>query len=340
MKGKTGQRTTSLSTAEHKTSLLKTILIKYGVIIASILLFIIFSIIAPSFLTVGNVFNIINNGAIIGILALGLTAVIIAGEFDISFAANATLCAIISIALLIAGMDLLPAWLLTLLIGIGISCLNGFIIVVLGVPSFVTTLGMMAILLGVANWVTKGAVIYSANLPAAFKYMGRYMVGGLIPSPVIIFFVVALVMIYLLEYTYVGRYIYASGGNIQAARRVGINVKRYKYLAFVLIGILSGLAGLIISSKFGAGNPRIESSFQFPAIVSAYVGAVSLREGLPNPTGTVTAVLLISIVENGLLMLGSPLWVREVVLGLMMMVAVSIIATMKTGSIAAVKVNM
>ena len=322
MGAKTAQNNKVLAKAEHRTSLIRTIFLKYGVIIASIILFIVFSIIAPDFLRIGNLFNIINNGAITGILALGLTAVIMSGEFDISFAANATLCAIISIALLIAGMELLPAWLLTLAIGIGISCINGFIIVILGVPSFVTTLGMMSILLGVANWVTKGAVIYSANLPAAFRYMGRYNVGGLVPSPVIIFFVIALAMIFLLEHTYIGRNMYAAGGNLEAARRVGINVKKYKYLAYILIGIMAGLAGIIIASKFGAGNPRVESSFQFPAIVTAYVGAVSLKEGLPNPTGTVTAVLLISILENGLLLSGAPLYVREISLGLLMLVAV------------------
>ena len=340
MESKTEQIKTASAVAGNRTSFLTNLFLKYGVIIAIFVLFVIFSIISPSFMTVGNIFNIINHGSIIGILALGLTAVIMAGEFDISFAANATLCAIVSIALLIGGLGLIPAWLLTLAIGIGISCLNGFIIVVIGVPSFVTTVGMMAILLGVANWVTKGAVIYSANLPDAFKYMGRYMVAGIIPSPVIIFFAISMIMIFLLEYTYVGRNMYAAGGNLEAARRVGINVKKMKFLAFFFIGIMAGLAGIIIGSKFGAGNPRIESSFQFPAIVSAYVGAVSLKEGLPNPMGTVTAVILVSILENGLLLLGAPLFVREMALGLMMLVAVSMIATMKNGQIAAVKVNM
>ncbi len=314
--------------------------LRYGVVVATFCLCVLFSIVSPNFLTVKNMFNLLNHGSIVGILALGLTAVIIAGEFDISFAANATLCAIISIALMMRGMGLYEALVLTVMIGTLISCINGVNIVLVGVPSFVSTVGMMAILLGVSNWVTKGAVIYSAYLPPAFRYVGRHMVAGIIPSAVAVFAAIATAMIVLLEHTYVGRQLYAAGGNLEAARRVGIDTRRMKFLAFVIIGVISGIAGIVIASMFGAGNPRVESSFQFPSIVSAYVGAVSLKEGLPNPTGTVTAVLLISVVENGLLLLGVPLFVREMALGLMMLGAVSMIASMKSGQIASVHVNM
>jgi len=340
MEAKEEKLKTASSAVTSKNSFFINFLLKYGVIISIFVLLIIFSIFAPKFLTVRNIFNLINHGSITGILALGLTAVIIGGEFDISFAANATFCAIISIAFLIAGMELIPAWLLTLAIGVGISCINGFDIVVLGAPSFVHTLGMMTVLLGLSNWVTKGSVIYSASLPDGFKYMGSFRVAGIIPMPTIILLIVLIAMTFLLEKSYLGRQLYAAGGNPEAAQRVGINVKKMKFLSFIIIGFMAGLGGIIIASKFGVGNPRIEGSFQFPAIVSVYVGAISLRLGLPNPIGTFTAVILISIMENGLLLMGAPLAIREMALGFTMIAAVSIIATMKTGGINTIHVNM
>jgi ribose/xylose/arabinose/galactoside ABC-type transport system permease subunit len=113
-----------------------------------------------------------------------------------------------------------------------------------------------------------------------------------------------------------------------------------KLLAFVIIGILSGFCGAVIGSRYGAGNPRIEGSFQFPSIVAAYMGAVSLREGLPNPTGTVTAVLLISVIQNGLVLVGASLFIKEMILGMLMLFSITIVASMKNGNISSVTVNM
>jgi len=329
---------TSLSAIKNQ-RLAQTIIIKYGVVITTLILFIIFSFVSPSFITIKNIFNLINNVAITGILALGLTAVLIVGEYDISFAANATICSIISIALLRLNVPLVPTWLIVVFTGLFIGFVNSLSIIYIGVPSFVSTVGMMSIILGLANTISKGAVISSPRFPPGFTVLGRQIFWGVVPSSVIWFAIITILMIYLLEYTVIGREMYAVGGNKEAAIRVGINVKRIKLLAFIIIGFLSGVCGAIIGSRYGAGNPRIETSFQFPSIVAAFMGAVSLREGLPNPTGTVTAVLLISVIQNGLVLIGAPLFIKEMTLGILMLFSVTVVASMKNGNISSVAMN-
>lgn len=314
------------------------VFLRYGVLLVTIGLFVVFAFLEPRFLTPRNVFKIIGQGGVIGLLALGLTVIVVSGEFDISFASIATLCGVISVHLM-GGFGFNPylVWAICIALAVGISLANAVNIVSIGVPSFVATLGMKALLDGISLWITGGAVIYYAVMPTAFPVIGRAMIGGLIPSPVISFAIGAVILVVFLEYTYFGRYMYAVGGGLEAARHAGLNVRKVKYWSFLVMGIIAGLSGLIIASTLGTGNPVMGEGYLFPAIIATFLGAIFLREGLPNALGTVVAAMLLAIIANGLVMVGLPLFVKEIVQGAILATSVAIVSILKPGGIPGVK---
>ena len=321
-------------------SFLGTLVIKYGLLIAAIALFIIFAFLEPRFVTPRNIFKIIGQGSIIGLLALGLTAIVVVGEFDISFAAVATLCCVLSVFLIGAlGMNIFLAWGICIALSIGISLVNAVNIVHIGVPSFIATLGMMGLLEGISLWITGGGVIYYAIMPAGFKSIGRAMIGNLVPSPAISFAIGAIILIIFLDFTYMGRYFYAVGSSSQAARHTGLNVAKAKFLAFFVMGAIAGLSGIIMASMFGGGNPIMGGGYLFPAVIATFLGAIFLKEGLPNTLGTVVAAMLLAIITNGLVMVGLPLYIKEMVQGIILAVSVAIVCMLKPGGIPGVKMG-
>ena len=164
---------------------------KYGVLIALAVMFALFSAIEPAYYSVENILIIIRQASIVGILAIGLTTVIIAGEFDMSFASIASLSGVMSVFLMgKLYVPSVPAWLISWALGIGIGALNGFIIVYLGVPSIIETIGMMTVLAGITKFVTGGATLYYATFPKLFPILGRAFVFKIVPTPVIIFILV------------------------------------------------------------------------------------------------------------------------------------------------------
>lgn len=315
-------------------------LIVYGLLIIFFILFAILSMAQPVFASLRNILNFLTQGSIIGLLALGLTNIIICGEFDISFAANATICSILS--LILVGQFKLPlllVYLIVFAIGTGISVLNGIFVVYVGMPSFIVTLGMSSILLGFSKWLTKGSVKMFPNLPIAFRFIGRTKIGGLFPTPLIVFLTIAFIVIVFLELTFKGRYFYAVGSNFEAASRVGISIKKIKFEAFILMGIIASSAGVVMGSLFGAGNPEMANSFLFPAIIATLLGASFLREGIPNVIGTVVAAMLMAMIANGFIMLGYPLWTKEAMEGVVLLIAVSAVSILKPGGIPPVKIR-
>lgn len=320
---------------EH--SIFGIIILKYGVLVITIALAVGFSFVAPRFATPRNILTLISQGSIIGLLALGLTNIIVVGEFDISFAAIATFCGVLSVLLIGTGMNIFLAWIICFLLGISLSLFNAVNVVYIGIPSFIATLGLMGILTGISKWITGGRVLYYASMPPAFGIIGGTSIGGLIPFPAIWFLFGALAIVVFLEYSYMGRYFYAVGGSIEAAKRTGINPRKIKIYAFLVMGVIAGLSGLIMASMFGVGNPAMGDAFLFPAIIAAFLGAVFLKEGIANAAGTVVAAMLLAVIANGLIMLGLPLHVKEIVQGLILLVSVAAVSMLKPGGIPGIK---
>lgn len=317
---------------------MKTVVRRYGVLWATIILYIVFAAIEGRFFSTQNVFNIIRMASIIGMLAIGLTLYVCVGEFDISFAAIATLSNVLNILLLMHGYSLYFSWGVCLGLGVLIQAANAFSVLVVGIPSFIATIGMMGILTGISRYFTNGTTIYASTYPEGFEWLGRTMILGVIPSPVVSFVIVGILGVVFLEFSRRGRYTYAVGGNAEAATHVGINVKKVKLLTFLISGFIAGLAGIVMASLFGSGNPTQGEGFLLPAIIATFLGAVFLRDGLPNARGTIVAALLLAVLENGFVMTDVPYYMKEVVQGAVLIGSVAMVSLLKGKAIPPVKV--
>lgn len=314
------------------------ILRRYGVLIALVMAIIIFSFLEPSFFSAKNFLSIIRQSSITGILAIGLTTVVLSGEFDMSFGAVASFAGCLSIVLMGEfGWEAIPAWIVAVVAAVAIGAINGGIIVYVGVPSMIETIGMMSLLTGVTMGLTNGSIYYSLNPPDLLPILGRASSLGVIPNPVIIFAIVIFVFIILLEHTKIGRYFHAVGGNPEASRHVGIRIKRVKFVALVISALMAGIGGIMLGSLLGAGSPSMGAGFLIPAISSMFVGAVFLTDGTPNVIGTVIGAILLSVLANGFIMVNVSFYLKEVIMGLVLIGAVSMIAVFKKGEIPGVK---
>jgi len=311
----------------------------YGLLITTIAIFILFAILEPRFASQKNILTILTQSSITGILAIGLTIILISGNFDYSFAANATIVSVIC-PILISRYEipLLIAYFLVLGIAIGISMINGILVVRMGLPSFITTLGMSSILVGITEWITKGAVLVFPNITSSYYIIGKSKIGGVFPLILLVFLTIAFLMTVLMEGTYRGRHLYSVGFNLPAATRVGINVKKIRFEAFLIMGIVAGIGGIAIGSLYETANPAIFDSYLFPVIIIALLGAVFLKEGVPNIPGTLIAAILMSVIANGLVLLNFPLSLKEVVQGFILIASVSIVSILKPGGIPSVSI--
>lgn len=311
---------------------------KFGVLIALVVMFAVFSAIEPAYYSLENILIIIRQASIVGILAIGLTTVIISGEFDMSFASIASLSGVMSVFLMGEFyIPAIPAWLISWAIGIGIGALNGLIIVYLGVPSIIETIGMMTVLAGITKFVTGGATLYYATLPNLFPILGRAFAFKIVPTPVIIFIIVIIVFVIFLEHTKKGRYLHAVGGNPTASTHVGIEVHKVKFTALIISGATAGLGGIMIGSLLGSAVPGMGEGNLIPGISAMFIGAVFLRDGMPNIWGTIVGALLLAVLENGFIMVNMPFFMKEIVLGSVLIISVTIVAVLKKGTIPGIK---
>jgi ribose/xylose/arabinose/galactoside ABC-type transport system permease subunit len=260
-----------------------------------------------------------------GILAIGLTFVVVSGEIDLSFGANSSLAAVLSLILLIAKVNVVLIWIIILALAIAIGYINSVIVLHLKVPALLGTIGSWLAVGGIVAWMAKGTTVWTSKYPPIFDVLGRGRVFGPIPVPIITLFVVAILGIIFLEHTILGRYFYAVGGNANAATHAGISTRRVKTTAFLLMGLLAGIAGLTMSSMFSSATPTVGQQFFFTAIIAVYLGSIFLKDGVPNLWGTVVASLFLAIVSNGFNMIGLMYWHEQTAQGVLMIVAISMI---------------
>jgi ribose transport system permease protein len=297
---------------------------KWGLLIVVILLGIIFGTREPSFLVRDNIINILRQTAIMGILAVGLTFVVVAGEMDLSFSMTSSLCAVLMLFLFLRQVNVILSWFLMLALGIVIGLFNAFIVVKVKIPSLLGTIGSQLVLSGIVSWIAQGATIWTAKYTGLFVLPGRGNLFGFIPMPVIILLSISFISLVILEKTVLGRYFYAVGGNAKAADHAGISTKKIKILAYVFMGVLSALAGIVIAAQFVSATPSVGSSYLFPAIIAVYLGAIFLKDGVPNLWGTIVAALFLSVLSNGFNLIGLRSWHLSLAQGLIMLLAIGI----------------
>ena len=293
-------------------------LAEYIIVLAIVLESAVFVIIAPQFFSLPNLINVALSIAITGILAVGMTAVILTGGIDLSVGSVAALAGVVAAMIATSGR-VLPASLVALGIGLAVGLFNGLMISQFRVPPFVVTLAMLTICRGLAFIVTSGRSI--GNLPASFGVFGRERLLG-VPVPVLLMLVVFVAGWFVLKRMVLGRYVYAIGGNREAAFLAGINVKRVILTVYLLNGLLVGLAGLVLASRLGAGVPNAGLQYELDVIAAVVVGGTSLNGGRGSVIGTFWGAVFIGVLNNGLNLAGIDPYMQKIALGLVILLAV------------------
>ncbi len=298
---------------------------RYSLLILSVVLCVVFGYLEPRFISGDNVINIFRQASIMGILAIGLTFVVVSGEIDMSFGANSSLAAVLSLILLIAKVNVVLIWVIIMVLAVAIGYVNSVVVLRLRVPALLGTIGTWLTIGGIVAWMANGATVWTSKYPPIFEVLGRGRVFGVIPVPVVTLFIVAVLGVLFLEHTVLGRYFYAVGGNANAATHAGISTHRVKTTAFLFMGFLAGVAGLTMSSMFSSATPTVGQQFFFTAIIAVYLGSIFLKDGVPNLWGTVVASLFLAIVSNGFNMIGLMYWHEQTAQGILMIIAISMI---------------
>lgn len=297
------------------------ILGKYGVYIALLVLFIIMSIASSSFLNVTNLFNILKQNAVYGVLAVGMTFVIVTGGIDLSVGAVVAMAACFATKLAQegAGVPVAGAIAIGVLAGILCGAFSGFFIAYANIPAFIATLATCTIVRGIVFVFTDGRPI--TGVSDAYKYIGRGAWGP-VPVMVVIYLLFLLAGTFLLKYTKYGRHVFAIGGNKRAALVSGVNVKLTEFLVYVISGFCAAFAGLLLSSRIQTGQPAGGEGYELDAITAAVIGGASLSGGKGSVFGSFVGILVVGILTNGLDLLNVSSYYQQIIKGAIILLAV------------------
>ncbi len=293
---------------------------KFATLIGLLVVILIFSILKPKFLDINNIFNLLRQASINGLLALGMTFVVLTGGIDLSV--GSILGASGIFAALVAQNQGIP-WFVAVLIGLGVGLIlgtiNGVVVSWLKVPAFVATLGMLTVARGITYLASNAQPV--PGLSEGFLKIGGGSVG-IIPIPVVILVVVFIICSIILYWTKYGRYIYGVGGNARAARVSGINVKKITCSAYMIAGILAGLAGVVLTSRVSSGLAMAGQNYETDAIAAVVMGGTSLAGGKGRLWGTLIGVLIIAVLNNGLDMMAVSSYWQLIIKGIIIVAAV------------------
>lgn len=298
---------------------LRNVASKYGILIVLIVLIIFFSIASPAFLTSDNLFNILRQVAIVGIVAVGMTMVLLTGGIDLSVGAIIGVAGVMAAQLMLSGVHPVWASLITLAACALLGAINGFFINTVKIPALITTLGTMTAIRGVAYLLTGGLPVFGFS--SSFKMMGQGYLW-IIPIPVLIMIAVFIAGYIFLNKTVYGRYIYGVGGNEEASRLSGVSVQKVKALVYTACGFLSGLAGLVLLSRVNSGQPKAGTSYEMDIITAVVLGGVSIFGGEGKINFVIIGVLIMGVLSNGMILLNINEYVQWVVKGLVLLFAV------------------
>ncbi|CEI72299.1 MULTISPECIES: ribose ABC transporter permease [Romboutsia] len=302
---------------------IKNILIKYKSLVGLLLLVGIVSILSPSFLSTKNIFNILRQTSVNAIIAAGMTFVILTGGIDLSVGSILAISGAICASLLVSGQNIVIAIVISILIGAVVGFLNGFVISKGKLQPFIATLATMTILRGLTLVFTDGKPITlgSGDLAINFGKIGGGEIFS-IPTPAIIMIVVFLVCAYILNSTKMGRYTYALGSNEEATKLSGLNTDKIKIWVYTISGILSALAGVIITSRLYSAQPTAGTGYELDAIAAVVLGGTSLTGGKGKITGTIIGALIIGVLSNALNILDVSSYYQMMVKGVVILIAV------------------
>lgn len=299
-----------------------------GLLVGLVILFILLSLFAPNFLSSRNLLNVLRAVAFNGIIACGMTFIIISGDIDVSVgSAVAWASSLLGVLAIKQGWPLWMAVIFVLLQGIMIHALAGYIRVRWAVPAFVVTLALFMSFRGAARLITNAYPI--TPFPTDFNFWGGGYIAQVIPVPAVLMLLTFAVFYFLSTRTVFGRSVYSVGGNEEAARLSGIPVWRTRITIFALTGFLAAFSGVILSSRIMSGSSNIAEGLEFEVIAGVIIGGTSLAGGEGSIIGTLLGVLFIGLLGNGMVLLGINPFAQEVVRGLIILFAVLISALQK-----------
>lgn len=298
----------------------KDIIRRYGILIGLIGLITGFSILSERFFTISNMLIVMRQTSIVAFLAVGMSFVIIGAGIDLSVGSVLAFSGAVGAGVMQNG-GIFFGILAGLALGTALGAFNGIVITKLKIPSFIATLAMMAIARGGTLVYTDGRPI--TGLPSSFAFLGRGYIGN-VPFPIILMLIIFILAYIVLKLTRFGRYVYATGGNINAARASGIKVDNVIISTFAISGFLSGLTGMVLASRLNSAQPTAGMGYELDAIAAVVLGGTNLFGGEGELWGTLVGAFIMGILNNGLNMLNVSSFYQQVVKGIVILIAVTV----------------
>ncbi|MFJ7639701.1 ABC transporter permease [Peribacillus sp. NPDC097264] len=294
---------------------------KFGPLLALILLFIVITVLNPSFMEPSNILNLLRQTSINALIAFGMTFIILTGGIDLSVGSILALSSALMAGMMVSGLDPILAILVGVLLGTIMGVINGILISKGKMAPFIVTLATMTIFRGLTLVYTDGKPITGIGDSLMFQLFGRGYFFG-IPVPAVVMIIAFIILWFLLHKTSFGRKTYAIGGNEKASRISGIKVDRVKVAIYGLAGTMAALAGAILTSRLNSAQPTAGQSYEMDAIAAVVLGGTSLSGGKGRMFGTLVGVLIIGTLNNGMNLLGVSSFYQQVVKGAVILVAV------------------
>jgi ribose transport system permease protein len=295
------------------------------VLIALLVLCLVLSIASPYFFTLRNIFNVLQGMSTIGIMAIGMTIVLIAGGLDLSVGSVLAVGAVLTARLMtFNGVNPWLSVVAGLLAGVAIGAVNGLLVTRAKIVPFIVTLSTLGIARGLAFVLATGAGTVASNVPmrdAGVAYLGAGYVGP-VPVPVLIMLALVVLSAVLLGNTVIGRQIYAVGSNARAARLSGISVERVQLITYVVCGGLAALAGVITTGLLATASTNLGQGVELDVIAAAVIGGTSLNGGEGSVVGTLIGAAIMAVVRNAFVLLGLPLHLQVMIIGVVILLAV------------------
>jgi ribose/xylose/arabinose/galactoside ABC-type transport system permease subunit len=293
---------------------------KYAPLMILIVLLTFFSILSPNFLTSRNLIIIIRQVSFAAISSIGILFVMIAGGIDLSIGSQIVMTNIVLAIMMVDwGLPLGLAIPLTLLLGTTLGTINGLLSVILKIHPLIITLGTASIYKGLGYIFAQSRNIM--GFPDAFRWFGQGYIGP-VPVPIVIMIIMALIGSFILTRTYFGRYVFALGGNEEAARLAGVNINGMKVLLFAICGFVSGITSVLLLSRVFAGQTATGQGIEFDALTAALLGGVSFKGGEGTIFGLLTGILIIGVLNNAMQLASFPDFSQNVVKGAVLLIAV------------------
>lgn len=300
---------------------ISTILLSRGTGIGMIIILCVLGIRAPLFFDLANIMTVLKQGSVLTMIALGLTAVLIGGGFDMGAGALVQLTCNLSAGLIIAGTSAALALTTGVVVGLCVGLINGFLVIVVKIPTFVATLGTMFVMQGVTSWYNEGKALTIKVIPG-FAMLGQGRIA-IIPVIFLIVIVVCIILNYFFKHTRTGLRMYATGENPAAARLKGLNTKKYLLLSYLLSGLILGFTGVLqCSYNYGASAITSGMDFLIQALSAAYLGSTFSRTGELSVIGTVISGMFIAALSNALIINGTSNQQISGVLGVILILSI------------------